>query len=59
MLLIKNNLFGSFVNNALVFAPIELVGFIMWGRNLDENRNVKPKKTHAEQAYTCYERLYC
>lgn len=40
----KNNLFGSFVNNALVFAPIELVGFIMWGRNLDENRNVKPKK---------------
>ena len=44
MLLIKNNLFGSFVNNALVFAPIELVGFIMWGRNLDENRNVKPKK---------------
>lgn len=40
----KNNLFGSFVNNALVFAPIELVGFIMWGRNLDKNRNVKPKK---------------
>ena len=40
----RNNLFGSFATNVFVFAPIELLGFILWSRNLDRNRDVKPKK---------------
>lgn len=41
---LKNNLFGQFAVNAFVFAPLELYGFITWGRHLDTKKNVKIRK---------------
>ena len=41
---LKNNLFGSFFVDIFIFAPLEIVGFFLWGRNLDSDKNVKIRK---------------
>lgn len=41
---LKNNLFGSFFVDVFIFAPLEIVGFFLWGRSLDLNKNVKIRK---------------
>ena len=40
----KNNLFGSFIGSAFIFAPLQAYGFFAWSRNLDKTKTVKIKK---------------
>ena len=39
-----NNLFGSSIVNAVVFAPLEIYGFISWSHNLDKTHSIKIRK---------------
>ena len=40
----KNNLFGSFAVNAFIFAPLQVYGFISWGKHLKKDSKVKVRK---------------
>lgn len=41
---LKNNLYGLFLFYILVFSPLQLKGFISWGKNLDDDKNVKVRE---------------
>ena len=41
---LKNNLYGIFFFYLLVFAPLQIKGFITWNKNLNEENNVKVRK---------------
>ena len=36
----KNHVYGLFVFNVFVFAPMQLIGYINWGKNQDKSKNV-------------------
>lgn len=40
----KNNLFGIFGFYILVFSPLQIRGFISWGKNLNRDDNVKVRE---------------
>lgn len=40
----KNNLYGIFFFYILVFAPLQIKGFITWNKNLDDDKNVKVRQ---------------
>ena len=48
----KNNLFGSFVVDTFIFAPLEVYGFVSWGHNLDKKKNVKIRKFTLKDSIT-------
>lgn len=41
---LKNNLYGMFLFYILIFSPLQLKGFITWGKNLDNDNNVVVKE---------------
>ena len=46
----KNGLYGSFFSNVLLFAPLEIYGFIAWSRNLNSNKDVKIRKLNRKNS---------
>lgn len=36
----KNNIYGMFIFYLLIFSPMQIVGFINWGKKQDDNKNV-------------------
>ncbi len=41
---LKNNFYGLFFFYLLVFAPLQIKGFLTWNNNLNENNNVKVRE---------------
>ncbi len=41
---LKNNLYGTFFLYSLYCIPMQVIGFLMWKNNLDENNEVKKRK---------------
>lgn len=37
---LKNNLFGMFFFYIVIFAPLQVYGYIFWNKNLDTNKNI-------------------
>lgn len=40
----KNNLFGIFFFYIFIFSPLQIHGFITWGKNLNDDKNVKVRE---------------
>ena len=40
----KNNLFGNFFFYIFIFSPLQINGFIVWNKNLNNNKNVKVRE---------------
>lgn len=47
---LKNNLYGIFFCYILLFAPLQIKGFITWNNNLDKNNNVKIRQFNFKNA---------
>ncbi len=41
---LKNHLFGIFFFYILIFAPLQIKGFLAWNKNLDKEENVKVRE---------------
>ena len=46
---LKNGFFGSFFINVFIFAPLDVMGFLAWSRNLDRRKNVKIRKFNLQK----------
>lgn len=46
----KNGLYGSFISNIFVFAPLQIYGLITWSRNLGSDKNVKIRKLNRQNS---------
>lgn len=40
----KNSLYGIFFFYIFIFSPLQISGFIMWNKNLNENKEIKVKQ---------------
>ena len=40
----KNNLYGIFFFYIFIFSPLQIKGFMIWNKNLDEEKNVKVRE---------------
>ncbi len=41
---LKNHLYGIFFCYLLIFAPMQIYGYISWGQNLNKDKNVKTRE---------------
>lgn len=41
---LKNNLYGIVISYTLIFAPLQIIGFFSWRKQLDANNTVKARK---------------
>ena len=41
---LKNYLYGIFSCYLFIFAPMQIYGYVNWGKNLDEDNNVKVRE---------------
>ena len=46
----ENGFYGTFIINILIFAPLEIYGFIAWSHNLNRKRDVKIRRLNRQKS---------